>query len=220
MKQLLSFLLSLLFLNVAAQSKITVLKAGEGTPITNATVSCNKKILGKTNAQGVLQFRTKCKKVDVKAPGYYEDEAVVDQVMEIALSKADPKTQSIEAVIINDKSDPLALEILQKVNDNYQNNSPQSLESYSFKSYEKISLDIDEDSIKHYNSYLVKRLDSLKKLPEKIQTAEKKKDSTESVNVMKLMSSSKLFLWERASEFLYSKKYGEKLTFSITVLPD
>lgn len=211
MNKLLSFLLSFLFLNVAAQSKITVLKAGEGTPITNATVSCNKKILGKTNAQGVLQFRTKCKKVDVKAPGYYEDEAVVDQVMEIALSKTDPKTQSIEAVIINDKSDPLALEILQKVNDNYQNNSPQSLDSYSFKSYEKISLDIDEDSIKHYNAYLEKRLDSLKKLPEKIQTAEKKKDSIESVNVMKLMSSSKLFLWERASEFLFSKKYGEKI---------
>lgn len=211
MNKLLSFLLLFLFLNVAAQSKITVLKAGEGTPITNATVSCNKKILGKTNAQGVLQFRTKCKKVDVKAPGYYEDEAVVDQVMEIALSKTDPKTQSIEAVVINDKSDPLALEILQKVNDNYQNNSPQSLDSYSFKSYEKISLDIDEDSIKHYNAYLEKRLDSLKKLPEKIQTAEKKKDSIESVNVMKLMSSSKLFLWERASEFLFSKKYGEKI---------
>ena len=211
MNKLLPFLLSILYLNISAQSKITVLKAGEGTPISNATVSCNKKILGKTNALGVLQFRTKCKKVDVKAPGYYEDEAVVDQVMEIALSKADPKTQSIEAVIINDKSDPLALEILQKVNDNYQNNSPQSLDSYAFKSYEKISLDIDEDSIKHYNTYLEKRLDSLKNLPEKVQSAEKKKDSLESVNVMKLMTSSKLFLWERASEFLYSKKYGEKI---------
>ena len=33
----------------------------------------------------------------------------------------------------------------------------------------------------------------------------------ESVNVMKLMTSSKLFLWERASEFLYSKKFGEKI---------
>lgn len=28
---------------------------------------------------------------------------------------------------------------------------------------------------------------------------------------MKLMTSSKLFLWERASEFLFSKKYGEKI---------
>ncbi|MGZ5264658.1 MAG: DUF5686 family protein, partial [Kaistella sp.] len=211
MNKLLLVIFSFVFLSLSAQSKITVLKVGEGTPIANATVSCEKKTLGKTNAQGVLIFKTKCKKVDVKAPGYYEDEAVVDQVMEISLSKTDPKTQSIEAVIINDSSDPLALEILQKVNDSYQNNSPQSLDSYAFKSYEKISLDIDEDSIKHYNNYLDKRLDSLKQLPEYSQSKEKKKDSLESVNVMKLMTSSKLFLWERASEFLFSKKYGEKI---------
>ena len=44
-----------------------------------------------------------------------------------------------------------------------------------------------------------------------MQSAEKKKDSIESVHVMKLMTTSKLFLWERASEYLYSKKYGEKI---------
>src|SRR5690606_32497942 len=164
-KNFLLFLFSFLFLTLSAQSKITVLSAGDGAPLGNATVTCDAKLLGRTNAQGVLNFRTKCKKVDVKAPGYYEDEAVVDRVMEISLSKTDPKTQSIEAVAINDKSDPLALAILQKVNDNYKNNSPQSLDSYSFKSYEKISLDIDEDSIKHYSNYLEKRLDSLRSLP-------------------------------------------------------
>lgn len=166
MNKLLLVIFSFVFLSLSAQSKITVTKVGEGSPIANATVSCGKKALGKTNTQGVLVFKTKCKKVDVKAPGYYEDEAVVDQVIEISLSKTDPKTQSIEGVIINDKSDPLALEILKKLNDSYQRNSPQSLDSYSFKSYEKISLDIDEDSIKHYNSYLDRRLDSLKSLPE------------------------------------------------------
>lgn len=199
------------FLNLPAQSKITVLSAGEGTPLANATVNCQKKFLGKTNAEGVLNFRTKCKKVDVTAPGFYEDEAVVDRVMEISLSKTDPKTQSIEAVVINDKSDPLALAILQKVNDNYKNNSPQSLDSYSFKSYEKISLDIDEDSIKHYQNYLEKRLDSLKALPAQEISDTKKKDSIESVNVNKLMAQSKLFLWERVSEYLFSSKYGEKI---------
>ena len=199
------------FLNIFGQSKITVLQAGEGKPIKNATVLCNNKILGETNASGMLNFRTKCKKVTVKAFGFHEDDVVVDKVMEITLTKVEPKTQSIETVVINDKSDPLALEILQKVNDNYEKNSPLSLDSYSFKSYEKISFDIDEDSIKHYNNYLEKRLDSLKKLPEQIQTQERKKDSIESVNVMKLMSSSKLFLWEKASEYLFSKKNGEKI---------
>lgn len=202
----------LFFSAVSAQSKITVLKAGTRTPISNATVTCNNKILGKTNVSGVLQFRSNCKKVDVKASGFYEDEAVVDKMMEITLSPVDPKTQSIEAIVINDKSDPLALEILKKVNNRYQDNSPQSLDSYSFKSYDKISLDIDEDSIKNYNLFLEKNLDSLKQLPASNISEKKKKDSTESVNVMKLMGNSKLFLWERASEFLFSKNYGEKIT--------
>lgn len=212
MNKLSALLFSFIFLNIFGQSKITVLKAGEGTPISNASVFCNSNNLGKTNAEGILEFRTKCKKVTVKAAGYYDDDAVVDKVMEVALTKADPKMQSIETVVINDRSDPRALQILQKVNDNYQRNSPQSLDSYSFKSYEKISLDIDEDSIKNYNHYLEKRIDSLKRLPEKAQSKEERKDSLESVNVMKLMGSSKLFLWERASEFLFSKKYGEKIT--------
>ena len=149
--------------------------------------------------------------MEVSASGFFQDDVVVDKVMEVFLAKNDGKMQSIQTVILEDKSDPRALEILKKVNAQYSNNSPKSLDSYSFKSYEKISLDLDEDSIKNYNSVIEKRIDSLKKLPEKAQTAEKKKDSLESVNVMKLMTSSKLFLWERASEFLYSKKYGEKI---------
>ncbi len=211
MKGNFSFISLFLILTLFGQSKITVLKSGERTPISNATISCKGIILGTTNAQGSLNFKTKCKKVDVKAPGFYEDEAVVDKIMEISLSKSDPKTQSIEGVIISDKSDPRALAILQKVNANYKDNSPQSLDSYAFKSYEKVSFDFDEDSIKQYNQYLTHRLDSLKLLPTTVQTVEKKKDSLEGVNVMKLMSQSKLFLWERAAEYLYSNKYGEKI---------
>ncbi len=211
MKKISALLLLLFFFTISAQSKITVFKAGERTPISGVSISCNDKLIGKTNALGVLQFRTRCKEVNVEASGYYEDDAVVDKVMEIALSKTDPKTQSIEAVVINDKSDPLALEILRKVNDNFKNNSPQSLDSYSFKSYDKIALDIDEDSIMNYNMFLQKNLDSLKLLPASDLSEKKKKDSLESVNVMKLMADSKLFLWERASEFTYSKEYGEKI---------
>ena len=211
MKKHISILFVFLGLFFFGQSKITVLKTGERTPIPNASVSCKGKTLGKTNNEGTLTFKTKCKKVDVKANGFYEDEAVVDKIMEIGLSKIDPKTQSIEGIIISDKSDPRALAILQKVNDNFKNNSPHSLDSYSFKSYEKISFDFDEDSIKQYNQYLMHRLDSLKLVPKGVQSVEKKKDSIENLNVMKLMTTSKLFLWERASEFLYSKKYGEKV---------
>lgn len=211
MKNYFILLFSFFVLTLSGQSKITVLKTGESTPIPNATVSCKGVSLGKTNTEGILNFKTKCKKVNVNATGYYEDEAVVDKVMEISLSKTDPKTQSIEGVVIADKSDPRALEILQKVNDRYKDNSPQSLDSYSFKSYEKISYDFDEDSVKTYNQFVEKRIDSLELLPKKVQSAKKNKDSIENIKLMKLMGQSKMFLWERASEFLYSKKYGEKI---------
>ena len=139
MKKFNLLLFSLLFTTVFSQSKLTVLQAGSESPIFNATVYCGKNVVGKTNSQGVLEFKTKCKKVDVKATGFYEGDVVVDKVMEISLTKVDPKAHSIETVMINDKSDPRALEILQKVNDNFKNNSPQSLDSYAFKSYEKIT---------------------------------------------------------------------------------
>lgn len=211
MNKLLFLLVSAISISLPAQSRLKVIQAGDAKPIEGASVWCSSKQLGKTNAQGILNIRTKCNKVEVKAPGFYDDEAVVDQVMEVVLTKTDPKIQSIQGVVINDESDPRALQILQKVNDRFEENAPQSLDSYSFKSYEKISLDIDEDSIRAYNVFLEKRLDSLRQLPAAAQTASKKKDSVESENVMKLMAESKLFLWERASEFLYSKKYGEKI---------
>lgn len=181
------------------------------SPISGATVTCNGKTLGYTNSEGVIDFRTKCKKVDVSAKGYYEADVVVDKIMEISLVKADPKVQSIEAVIINDKSDPEALKILTKVNERFKENAPQSLDSYTFRSYEKISLDFDQDSIQNYKAALDRRLDSLAQLPKKTQTEKKKKDSLEELKILKLFGESKPFLWERASEFLYSKKYGEKI---------
>ncbi|KIA83550.1 hypothetical protein OA84_08585 [Kaistella solincola] len=201
------------FVSLAAfgQSKITVFSTGDRVPIVNAEIFCKEKLAGKTDKNGVLSFKTKCKQVSVKAAGYYEDDVVVDKVMEIALSKTDPKTQSIQAVIIADKSDPRALAILKKVNDNYKENSPKSLDSYSYKSYEKISYDLDQDSIQQYNQSLDKMIDSLKMLPTPTQTTEQKKDSLETENVMKLLGRNKMFLWERATEFLFSKKYGEKV---------
>ena len=195
----------------SAQSKITVKASGDQRPIAGATVSCNKKILGKTNAEGILTFRTNCKKVDVKAPGYLEDEAVTDKVMELALAKEDSSLRTIEAITLQDKSDPRALEILQKVNENYAENAPKSLDSYAYKSYEKISYDLDEDSIKAYNNSYSRRADSLKALGTIEKDTKKAKDSVDEEDMMKLMGASKLFIWERAQEFLYSKKYGEKI---------
>jgi hypothetical protein len=99
-------------------------------------------------------------------------------------------------VVIEDKSDPRALEILKKVNKLFNENSPKSLRSYSYKSYEKISLDIDEDSISQFQEYF-NDLNVFKK--------KREKDSLNNINARKIFAKSKLFLWERAQEFLFSK---------------
>lgn len=211
MKKIFILLLSFGYLSIFSQSKVIVRNSGDQSPISNATVSCNSKIIGRTDGSGISVFKTKCKKVEISARGFQNDDVVVDKVMEVFLMKADPNVENIQAIVLDDKSDPRALEILRKVNENYNENSPKSLESYAFKSYEKISLDFDEDSIKAYNTYIANRIDSLKKIPQLPMKATKKKDSLESVNLMKLVGGSKIFLWERASQNLYSKKYGEKI---------
>ncbi len=112
------------------------------------------------------------------------------------------KVTAIEGITIEDKSDPRALEILKKVNRMFSENSPKTLNSYSYKSYEKISLDIDEDSVAQYNKFF----EETGMFREK-----RKKDSLNNISARKIFSKSKLFLWERAQEFLYSRQYGEKI---------
>ncbi|MGN7706469.1 MULTISPECIES: DUF5686 family protein [unclassified Chryseobacterium] len=171
-------------------------------PVFNAKVSCDNTIIGYTNQQGVLEFKTECKNIDIDADSYQKETISVESSMEISLIKKSSKTTSIEAVVIEDKSDPRALEILKKVNKLFNENSPKSLGSYSYKSYEKISLDIDEDSLSQFNQYF-NDLNIFKK--------KREKDSLNNISARKVFSKSKLFLWERAQEFLYSKKYGEKI---------
>ena len=68
-----------------SQSKIIVKNAENQKPISGASVKCDNKILGKTNILGELEFKSKCKKVDISAPGFYNDDAVVDKMMEVIL---------------------------------------------------------------------------------------------------------------------------------------
>lgn len=196
---LLFFLLS--FLGYS-QSKIKIVDDASQKPVINAKVSCDNSIIGYTNEQGVLEFKTGCKNIEIDADSYQKETISVESSMEISLLKKISKTTSIEAVVIEDKSDPRALEILKKVNKLFNENSPKSLGSYSYKSYEKISLDIDEDSLSQFNQYF-NDLNIFKK--------KREKDSLNNISARKVFSKSKLFLWERAQEFLYSKKYGEKI---------
>lgn len=206
MKNYLLIILCLLPALHLAQSKIMVSETGTEVPVRRAAVLCNDQILGYTDAKGELTFRTKCRQIDIKASGYDRENAVVDKVIQVGLSKTDPNTKSIEEVIITDKSDPRALAILKLVNDRYADNMPSSLDSYRYKSYEKISVDIDEDSLQYYNQ----SLSSMMKMMDRFSMTKKQPEDT-AVTVKEVFANSKLFLWERAQEFLYSKKYGEKI---------
>ena len=195
-----------------SQSKLKVYSSDNQKPIKGAKVYCNDKLLGHTDENGLLNFTTKCTKVDVEANQFIGDEVLVDKTMEIALDKESSKTRDIEAVTLTNQSDPRALAILNKVFRSFKDNSPNALDSYSYKSYEKMSFDVDEDSIQDYTRFYNARQDSLsrvanRKLPKKEKEI---KDSIEGEQMMGVARDSKLFLWERAMQFLYSKKYGEK----------
>ncbi|WP_312768223.1 hypothetical protein [Epilithonimonas sp.] len=195
-----------------SQSTLTVYRSDNQKPIKGAKVYCNDKLLGQTNDKGIVTFTTKCAKVDVEIDNYIGDEVVVDKVMEIGLDRENIKASEIKGVVLSNQSDPRALAIIDKVFKSFKNNSPNSLDSYSYKSYEKMSFDVDEDSIKDYTRFYNARQDSLsrvssRKLPKKEKEI---KDSIEGEQMMGIARDSKLFLWERAMQFLYSKKYGEK----------
>lgn len=202
MRKSLVFIFLWAFVFGFSQSKIRVFDEAGQIPIASAAVSCDGKVLGKTNTDGFLEFKTKCKDIQIEAPGYYKESALVADEINLPLTKKTSHTYAIETIILEDKSDPKALEILRKVDKFYRSNSPQSLDSYAYKSYEKLSLDIDQDSISAFKNVFSKNLGLFKN---------KNGDSVNTVSAKKIFARSKLFLWERAQEFLYSKKYGEKI---------
>lgn len=201
-----SLLIIFLYAGIFAQSKIIVKEASTGNPISKAEISCNGEKIGYTNTAGELDFNTKCQMVKIVFYGYYNEDAMVDDIMEVVMTKVENRTQNIETVIIKNKSDEKALAVLDKVNENYEINSPKSLPSYSYKSYEKISIDIDEDSLKHYNQSLGEMMKFMDRY-----SLKKQKETDSNTTIKNVFANSKLFLWERAQEFLYSKKYGEKI---------
>jgi hypothetical protein len=55
-------------------------------PVSNAKISCDNKILGYTNEQGMLEFKTDCRNIDRRR--FLSDEtASVESSMEVSLLK-------------------------------------------------------------------------------------------------------------------------------------
>lgn len=197
---------------VFGQTQLKVFNKADKQPIYNAAVYCDDALLGKTDLNGVLSFKTKCKKVEILASNFEDVTADVKKNMEVAMQPLSEKRGNIDRVVINDKSDPRALKILDEVNKRAKENSPKSLESYNFKSYAKYSIDLDKDSIDIYKNFLATRKDSLSKVDHKDfkQKESDKKDSLIAEDFIEASTEGQMFLWEKATEYKYSKKYGEK----------
>lgn len=132
--------------------------------------------------------------------------------MKIALQPLSEKLGKIDKIVLSDKSDPRALKILDELNKRYKENAPQSLDSYDFKSYNKISIDVDKDSINNYKNFLARREDSLSNSEKRTfkQKDKEKKDSLLGEDFITATKDSQFFLWERVYEYKFSKKFGEK----------
>lgn len=209
-------LLSTLFLLSAvlffSQTQLKVINKTNKKPIQNVAVYCDDNLLGKTNYEGVLSFKTKCKKVEILASNFEDVLAEVKKTMEVSMKPLSEKVDNIDKIVITDKSDPRALKILDEVNKRAKENSPRSLNSYQFKSYSKFSIDVDKDSIAVYKNFLAIRKDSLSKVEEQDfkQKESDKKDSLTNEDFINATEESQMFLWEKATEYKFSQKFGEK----------
>lgn len=194
------------------QMQLKVFNKNNKKPIQNAAVYCDDNLLGKTNHEGVVNFKTKCKKAEILASNFEDALVDVKKTMEVSLQPLSEKVDNIDRVVINDKSDPRALKILDEVNKKAKENSPKSLDSYQFKSYSKFSIDVDKDSIDTFKNFLAIRKDSLSKVDHKNfkQKEGEKKDSLINEDFLSASQESQMFLWEKATEYKYSKKFGEK----------
>jgi hypothetical protein len=194
------------------QTQLKVINKSNKEPIHNAAVYCDDELLGKTDFSGNLSFKTKCKKVEILASNFEDVLADVKKSMEVSMKPSSEKVGNIDKVIINDKSDLRALKILDEVNKRAKENSPKSLDTYNFKSYSKFSIDVDKDSIDTFKNFLATRKDSLSKVDQKDfkQKEKDKKDSLTAEDFLSATEQSQMFLWEKATEYKFSQKFGEK----------
>ena len=111
-----SFFFTLYF----SQNQLQVINTKNQKAVYNAAVYCDDDLLGKTDANGKLTFKTKCKKVEIFANNFEDKEVSVQKEMKVSLTPSKEKTGNIDKVILTDKSDAKALKILDEFNKNYK----------------------------------------------------------------------------------------------------
>ncbi len=207
-KRLSLFLILFLTSFVCAQTKLFVSEKS-GQAIEGAQIFCGSNSLGVTNSRGEVELPSLCKRIIIHHPGYYSEEIVPNQTR-VELTAVELKEKLIDVVQISDQSDPRALEILRESERRFKQNSPQSLDSYSFKVYEKLSFDFPLDSISHYKNHLELQEKQNQRRDFSFQTKRQQKDSIRKQKIKSFLAQSKGFLWERVLERKFDAHYGEK----------
>lgn len=98
MKQTLSALFLLFFTLYFSQNQLQVINAKNQKAVYNAAVYCDDDLLGKTEANGKLTFKTKCKKVEIFANNFEDKEVSVQKEMKVSLTPSKEKTGNIDKV--------------------------------------------------------------------------------------------------------------------------
>lgn len=166
---------------ITAQNKITILAEDTRHPIAGASIFSEGKLLGKSNQQGEFISPKSLIKISAKN---YEDEWVEASGDTKVFLIATAAYRSIQSLNIDSQKQKKAFSILEKVEKNRDRNNPKSLSSYSFKSYQKFSVDIDSDSVQTFQNYYQQNLG---------------KDT----RFQKIASESGIFLWERALQYYF-----------------
>lgn len=91
MKQALSFLLLFFISFYFSQTQLKVINADNKKPVSDASVYCDDNLLGKTSREGTLTFKTKCKKVDILANDFEDEEATISKEMLVSLKPTSEK---------------------------------------------------------------------------------------------------------------------------------
>ena len=79
MKQTLSALFLLFFTLYFSQNQLQVINAKNQKAVYNAAVYCDDDLLGKTDANGKITFKTKCKKVEIFTNNFEDKEVSVQK---------------------------------------------------------------------------------------------------------------------------------------------
>jgi hypothetical protein len=82
-----------LFISVVffAQNQVKVFNKADKKPIHNAAVYCDDALLGKTDFNGSVSFKTKCKKVEILASNFQDVVTDVKPSMEVSMQPLSEK---------------------------------------------------------------------------------------------------------------------------------